>query len=45
MLDSPQSHENIPKFKLVRLSIDTRIYYKNLSKLEGPYSQENIIKG
>ena len=42
MLDSPQSQENITKFKYVRQSIVTRKYYKNLSMLDSPQSQENI---
>ena len=44
MLDSPQSQENITKFKYVRQSIVTREYYKYLSNLDSPQSQENITK-
>ena len=44
MLGSPYSQENIAKIQYVRQSIVTREYYKNLSKLDNPQSQENITK-
>ena len=42
MLGSPYSQENIAKIQYVRQSIVTRDYYKNLSKLDNPQSQEHI---